>query len=247
MSSMVLPWVEIKEYAAGIGRRQVRPERPKSCPFCDGPKVWFNGWRTVHVIVLVEGSPCRFDDGLELQRVVCASCSTSWTLQPPFLYPHRSFGLDVVEKASTSYLMNPEGTYAAVAAAYSCSPRSVWRWVGWLAKLVSPAAVLAQAEQAQCTGESAALIPRAVPQHHLKAYSFARYAVLLLALQTLYAFNIWLRALAVPAADHSGLRVHLIEKLRIIGEVHLLLRRTQTRSPPRPVAMRGAQTVERPP
>lgn len=245
MSSMVLAWTEIKVYAAEIGPQRGRPERPRSCPFCDAQRVWYDGWRIVFSVVLVDGGVHRVDEGLALQRVVCAVCSVSWTLLPPFLYPHRSFALDTVEAAALTYLATATATYKQVAKACACSARSVWRWVGWLATIASPAALVAEAEREQSTGESAALIPREVPQAHAKAYSAARERVLLLALQTLCVLGVLARAQVVPAADPSALRRYLIGRLQMLGEVRLLAR--PNLSPPRPVEIGVPKAVKQPP
>ena len=247
MASFVVAWVEIKDYLAGVGPGLGRPDRPSSCPFCDAQRVWYDGWRIVFCAMLADGTVHRFDDGLPLQRVECPACSISWTLRPPFLYPHRSYALDVVEAATLEYLRHPEATYVAVGVTYKCSPRSVWRWVGWLAGLVAPAAVLAEAEQQHSSGESAALIPREVPQHHFKAYSEGRAQVLLLAFQTLCALGVWARALVVPPADASPLRVYLNNRFRTCCEVRLLVPGEQKSSPPLLVARMAPVHVQKPP
>jgi hypothetical protein len=245
MASFTLAWTEIKVYVAEIGPGRGRPPRPSSCPFCDARRIWYDGWRIVFCVVLVDGAVLRFTDGLPLQRVVCASCLASWTLRPAFLYPHRSFAPDVVEAATATYLGNSVATYAAVASMFLCSPRSVWRWIGSLAVIAEPAALLAEAERQRSTGESAALIPREVPQSHIKAYSRNRAGVLLLALQTLCALGVWARSLVVPAADPSALRVHLNDRLGALAEVHLLTR--PRFSPPLPVDPAPPDPLERPP
>jgi hypothetical protein len=86
MASIVLGWSELKNYLAEVGPGRGHPERPSECPFCDGARVWFDGWRVVFCVVLLDGAGHRFDDGLSLQRVACATCDTSWTLRPAFLY-----------------------------------------------------------------------------------------------------------------------------------------------------------------
>jgi hypothetical protein len=88
---------------------------PGACPFCDGVRIWLDGWRLVFCVVLLDGTPHRFDDGLPLQRVVCAGCHVSWTLRPAFLYPHRSFEPDVVEAAGFDYLGDPAANYEQTA------------------------------------------------------------------------------------------------------------------------------------
>ncbi len=89
-----------------------RPPRPASCVSCEGARIWFDGWRIVHPIVLDGGQRRRFDEGLPLQRVTCSACDQSWTLRPPWLYPQRTFEPDVAEAAAHAYLVGPGATYA---------------------------------------------------------------------------------------------------------------------------------------
>ena len=143
--SIALPWSEFKAYCEEVGPGRGRPARPGQCVFCDGARVWFNGWRQVWITRLVDGRPHRPADGVPLQRVRCArrECGRSWTLRPPWLYPHRSLEPDLAEIAALKYLLDPRATYVSVAAAVACSWITVWRWVGWIAALGTPAALLA--------------------------------------------------------------------------------------------------------
>jgi transposase-like protein len=222
VASIGLGPAEFKIYVAEVGPERGHPERPSECPFCDGEHVWFDGWRLVFCVVLVDGAVHRFDDGLPLQRVKCATCRTSWTLRPAFLYPHRSFEPDVVEHAAVAYLADPAATYWRTAQEHGCSPRSVWRWVGWLTTVVQTRALLAEAERVSPGGQSAALIPREVPQDHEKARSTERAATLLGAYQAACALAIWSRAQPVPPLDPSPLRCWLIERLLAFRELHRL-------------------------
>lgn len=188
--SIVLGWTEFKTYVEQVGPERGRPERPSECPFCDGARVWFDGWRWVFCVVLRDGTPHRFDEGLPLQRVVCATCDVSWVLRPAFLYPHRSFQPDLVERAGLAYLDSPAATYEVTAKEHGCSPCSVWRWVGWLATLVQPPALLAEVEVVSGASQSAGLIPREVPQDHDKAHSPERERTLLGAYQGLCAIAV---------------------------------------------------------
>ena len=99
--SIAQAWCEFKTYGEQIGPDRGRPRRPAQCVFCDGPRVWFNGWRLVLITLLVEGQPHRPGEGVALQRVRCArrECRRSWTLRPAWLYPHRSLEPDVAEAA----------------------------------------------------------------------------------------------------------------------------------------------------
>lgn len=227
--SIVLGWTEFKTYVEHVGPERGRPERPSDCPFCDGSRIWFDGWRWVFCVVLRDGTPHRFDDGLPLQRVVCAACEVSWVLRPAFLYPHRSFQPDVVERAGLAYLDSPAATYEVTAKEHGCSPCSVWRWVGWLATLVQPPALLAEVEVVSGAGQSAGLIPREVPQDHDKAHSPEREQTLLAAYQGLCAIAVWSRAQPAPPLDPSPLRFWLVERFRAFREVRRL---TPHSSPP---------------
>lgn len=232
MASISLGCPEFKTYVANIGPGREHPEPPRECPFCDGARIWLDGWRLVFCVVLLDGEPFRFDDGLPLQRVVCASCRVSWTLRPAFLYPHRSFEPDVVEAAGFDYLSDPAATYEKTARDHGCSPRSVWRWVSWLAVVVQARALLATAERLSGAGQSAALIPREVSQDHAKAHSPERAATLLSAFQALCALAVWARAQPAPPEDSSPLRFWLFERFRAFRELHRLT--SGISSPPLP-------------
>jgi transposase-like protein len=232
MASIGLGPAEFKTYVAEVGPGRGRPERPSECLFCDGGRIWFDGWRWAFCLVLDDGLVHRFDDGLPLQRVKCATCRTSWTLQPTFLYPHRVFEPDVVEHAVLAYLADPTATYASVAREHRCSPRSVWRWVEWLSAMVQARVLLAEAERHSGAGQSAALIPREVPQDHAKARSAARATALLGAYQAACALVVWARSQPVPPLDPSPLRSWLTERFLAFREIHrLTVPRPSPRSP----------------
>ena len=206
MSSIPLPWIEIKSYADSIGPGRRRPERPSGCPRCSHSWIWYDGWRQVFCTTLSSGEPYRFAEGLWLQRVACARCWSSWTVVPPFLYPHRSYEPDLVESAGVAYLQNASGTYVETAKQFGCSWTALWRWIGWLAALVNPAQLIAEAARLDPSAPTAELIPRIVPQDHAKAYSSERETVLLRALQVLVAITLLARAQPVPPVDPSPLR-----------------------------------------
>jgi hypothetical protein len=54
-----LSWSEFKAYCAEIGPRRGCPPRPPHCVFCDGARVWFNGWRRVPEVVNDLETPTR--------------------------------------------------------------------------------------------------------------------------------------------------------------------------------------------
>lgn len=220
MASIVLGEAGFKEYQEAIGPGRGCPDRPRACPFCDSERVWFDGWRHVFVVVLAEGATQRFDDGLWIKRACCADCETSWPIRPQFLYPHRSLEPDVAEAAAFAYLSDASATYAQVAAAHGCSPRTVWRWVGWIAGLIVIGELLAEAERLTGAGQAAALVPRAVPQDHAKALSPGRGATLLSAFQSLVALAVWARAQPAPSGDPSAMRTWLGARFLAFREIH---------------------------
>jgi len=187
--------------------------RPAQCVCCDGERVWFNGWRRVLVTLLVDGQPSRLTDWLPLQRVRCAQppCGRSWTLRPPWLYPHRSLEPDLAETAALTYLADPQATYRSVAQRVGCSWVTVWRWISWLATLITPAAVLARVARLAPHGAEPGLLPRAVAAA-ARARSRRRAAAVLRAYQVLVALTMLHRAQPEPAADPSPLRWFLLDE-----------------------------------
>lgn len=243
MASIDLGWAGFKSYLEVIGPGRGRPERPRACPFCDGERVWFDGWRCVFAVVLADGTPHRFADGLWVQRVCCGRCGTSWPLRPSFLYPHRSLEPDVAESAALAYLGGAGSSYAEVAAAHGCSARTVWRWIGWIAGLVVVGELLAEAERLTGAGQAAALIPRTVPEDHAKARSAGRERLLLAALQALVALAVWARAQPVPPDEPSPLRAWLTARFLAFREIHRLVPRAA--SPPLPGDSTGPPRLHR--
>jgi hypothetical protein len=127
--------------------------------------------------------------------------------------------------------------------AFACSPRSVWRWVGWLAGLLAAPQILAEAERLAPSGESPHLIPRSIPEDHAKAYSPERGQALLGAFQGLVALVLWSRAQPAPPADPSPLRFWLADRFLAFRQIeHLGARRA---SPPKPVEETGPPRLDR--
>jgi hypothetical protein len=79
--------------------------------------------------------------GVRCRRVKCATCEKSWTLRPPGLAPRRQFQLCVVARATTRYLFGDRASLSKTAAGHGCSPRTLARWLQWIAGLASPAAL----------------------------------------------------------------------------------------------------------
>jgi hypothetical protein len=211
--SIALPWSEFKAYVAEVGPGRGRVARPSHCVFCDGERVWFNGWRRVLVTLLVDGQPHRLTDWLPLQRVRCAQppCGRSWTLRPPWLYPHRSLELDLAERAALAYLADPRATYRSVAQRVGCSWVTVWLWVGWLASLVTPAAVLARVARLASHRTVLGVLPRTVAAA-ARVRSRRRANAVLRAYQVLVALALLHRAQPEPPPDPSPLRWWLVDE-----------------------------------
>ena len=238
VASIVLGWTEINSYRGSIGPGVGRPPRPEHCEFCEGACVWFDGWRWAFSVVLADGRAHRFDEGLPIQRAKCAACRTSWPLRPAFLYPHRSFEPDFVEAAALAYLADEQATYVGVASRFGCSPRALWEWVGWLGRLLLPAALIAELSRIDSRVRAAELMPRAVPQrHHPKAYSSMRAVLLLNALQLLAAAGLYAHVQPHPPDDPSPLRFWLMARFLVFRAVALVSR--PGFSPPLPVKRRG--------
>jgi hypothetical protein len=224
--SIALPWCDFKRYCEAMGPDRGRPPRPTQCVFCDGVGVWFNGWRLVLITLLVEGQPHRPTEWLPMQRVRCArkTCRRSWTLRPPWLYPHRSLEPDVAEAAALMYLLDPAATYVSVASTFRCAWVTVWRWVSWLAALSTPAALLARAARLGVRGGAdPGLLPRAVPAA-ARARSALRARLVHQAAQVLVALAGLHRAQPEPPADPSPLRWWLLAEFLAVRRVAHLTR-----------------------
>jgi hypothetical protein len=223
--SIAQAWCGFKTYCREIGPGRGQPPRPGQCVFCDGARVWFNGWRRVLITLMVDGQPHRPADWVPLQRVRCArrACGRSWTLRPPWLYPHRSLEPDVAEAATLVYLLDARATYASVATAFGCAWITVWRWVGWVAALVTPAALLAQAARLDGRGAEPGALPRVVPAAS-RARSARRARTVEQAAQVLVALALLHRAQPEPPADPSPLRWWLLAEFLAFRRLALLTR-----------------------
>ncbi|MBI3108963.1 MAG: hypothetical protein HYY95_25895 [Candidatus Rokubacteria bacterium] len=229
--SIALAWCDFKTYCEEIGPGRGQPPRPAQCVFCDGLRVWFNGWRRVLPTLLVDGRPHRPSEWVALQRVRCArgACGRSWTLRPPWLYPHRSLEPDIAEAAALAYLLDPHTSYAAVATAVGCAWITVGRWVGWLAALVGPGTLVAAAARVGATGGAEpGLLPREVPAA-ARARSTARARTVRQAAQVLGALALLHRAQPEPPADPSPLRWWLLAEFLAFRRLALLTRGTTPR------------------
>lgn len=202
--------VKFKEYVEEFGPGRRHPDRPRCCPYCECERVWYNGWRVVHVTVLLEGAPHRRGEGVAVQRVRCArpECRRSWTLYPSWIYPHRSYQLDVVEAALDAYLGQAAQSYRSVAARLECNWVTLWLWVGWLAGLVTPGFLLAQVRRLGGAWVAAKLLPAGAPASG-RARSGKRAGTVEKAAQVLAAVCLLHRAQPEPPDDGSPLRWYL--------------------------------------
>ena len=224
--SIALPWCDFKTYCDEVGPGRGRPARPTQCVFCDGARVWFNGWRLVLITLVVDGQVHRPTEWVPLSRVRCArrECRRSWTLRPLWLYPHRSLEPDVAEAAALAYLLDPRATYVSVATMFGCAWVTVWRWVGWLAALVSPAALLARAARLGAgAGGDPRQLPREIPAT-ARARSAARARTVLHAAQVLVALALLHRAQPEPPVDPSPLRWWLLAEFLAFRRLAYLTR-----------------------
>jgi len=210
--SIALPWSDFKSYCDTVGPGRERLPRPPQCVFCEHARVWFNGWRRVLPTLIIDEQAHRPTDWIWLQRVRCAraECRQSWTLRPPWLYPYRSLEPDVAEQAALTYLLDPQARYISVARAVGCAWVTVWRWVGWIAALVSPAILMAQAARLGAgSGADPARLPRTIPAA-ARARSPRRARVVQQAASVLIALTMLQRAQPEPSADPSPLRGWLV-------------------------------------
>lgn len=120
-----------------------RNEVPKLCRSCGDTHVARNGTAERSAIVR-EGDETATINAIQLRRVRCRDCQTSWRLYPPGLLPRRRYQLCVVSEAVTTYLFDPEATRPAVAKVATCAVRTVGRWLHWLAGVAEPAHVQAR-------------------------------------------------------------------------------------------------------
>lgn len=115
-----------------------RKDRPEPCRLC-GAAAWWNGSRVVSAVVCGVGAAVQYVSGQVRPRACCSDgcCpAPSWTVYPSDAYPHRTFQLDVVSSAVAQVAAGESRQQAA--ARHQCSRRSVSRWRGWCAELVTP-------------------------------------------------------------------------------------------------------------
>jgi hypothetical protein len=118
-------------------------EKPCCCPFCQGRRIYWNGYRERSSSV-IEGDRVVYLSDVLCRRVKCANrqCKKSWTLRPPGLMPGRHYQLCVVASAARQFLFQSHSTLTWVAAAHQCCRRTLGRWLHWIAGIAKPSALI---------------------------------------------------------------------------------------------------------
>jgi hypothetical protein len=118
--------------------------KPEHCIYCKGKKVSWRGSRTRTASVQVEAP--EYPEVIYLNDIACRlvkcgteECGRSWTLRPPGLFPRRHYQLGVVASATSQYLFAEHASLEVVAAAHTCSARTLGRWLTWGAQIAKPA------------------------------------------------------------------------------------------------------------
>ena len=134
---------EINKFKEQWDRYLERVEKPGSCIFCEGDRLYWNGYRERSASVLIGDEVVYLTDIL-CKRVKCAKpeCSRSWTLRPPGLMPRRHYQLCVVAHGVLQFLSDPHETLTSVAEAHCCSRRTIGRWLHWITGIAEPSDLL---------------------------------------------------------------------------------------------------------
>ena len=118
-------------------------DKPCCCPFCQSPRIYWNGYRERSASVL-DGDKVAYLSDVLCRRVKCANrrCKKSWTLRPPGLMPGRHYQMGVVANAARHFLFDPHSTLTSVADAHQCCRRTLGRWLHWVAGIAKPSALI---------------------------------------------------------------------------------------------------------
>jgi len=132
-----------KEYKESWDQFFETVEKPCCCPFCQGSRIYWNGYRERSASVL-DGDKVAYLSDVLCRRVKCANrqCKKSWTLRPPGLMPGRHYQMGVVANAARHFLFDPHSTLTSVADAHQCCRRTLGRWLHWIAGIAKPSALL---------------------------------------------------------------------------------------------------------
>jgi len=122
-----------------------RIEKPNSCIFCHGDRLYWNGYRERSASVLIGDAVVYLTDIL-CKRIKCAEpeCRRSWTLRPAGLMPKRHYQLCVVAHGVIEFLTDPHETLTSVGEAHCCSRRTIGRWLHWVAGIAKPSNLLSR-------------------------------------------------------------------------------------------------------
>ena len=132
-----------KEYKESWDQFFETVNKPCCCPFCQGFRIYWNGYRERSASVL-DGDQVAYLSDVLCRRVKCANrqCKKSWTLRPPGLMPGRHYQMGVVANAARHFLFDPHSTLTSVADAHQCCRRTLWRWLHWIAGIAKPFALI---------------------------------------------------------------------------------------------------------
>lgn len=130
---------EVKKFKEEWNRFYETTEKPSSCIFCRGCRIYWNGQRERTASILIGDEVVYLTDIL-CKRVKCAEseCKKSWTLRPAGLMPRRHYQLCVVAHGTEKFLFDSHATLNSVADEHQCSRRTVGRWLNWIAEIADP-------------------------------------------------------------------------------------------------------------
>jgi hypothetical protein len=134
---------QINQFKAQWDLYLERVEKPGSCIFCHGDRLYWNGYRERSASVLIGDEVVYLADIL-CKRVKCAKpeCNRSWTLRPSGLMPRRHYQLCVVAHGIIKFFSDPHETLTSVADAHCCSRRTIGRWLHWIAGIAEASDLL---------------------------------------------------------------------------------------------------------
>lgn len=118
-------------------------EKPCSCIFCQGSRIYWNGHRERTVSVVIGDEVVYLTDIL-YKRVKCANpeCKKSWTIRPSGLMPRRHYQLCIVAQATNKFLFDPHSTLTSIADEHCCCRRTVGRWLKWISGIAEPSELI---------------------------------------------------------------------------------------------------------
>ena len=137
---LLTEFATLKAYLRAVEKKAI--PRPSRCVVCGYERVWFIGWYTRHVNLLIDGGG-RHRKRIKVRRGRCSKCYQSFGVLPAFVYPHRQFGAETTESTVSKLLREPTTRASDFGAANDLGPseRTVRRWVGWTADRFDEAAI----------------------------------------------------------------------------------------------------------